>query len=246
MNMERLYGRHAVQECLRARRRKITRLLVADGLRQSPTMRDILALTSEQHVRVETVNRQVLDAISDHTHGVALEVSDYPYATLADILQRAESRSEKPFLLILDTLQDPQNFGNLIRAADAVGVHGIVIAERRSVGVTPAVSNASSGAVEQLLVVRVVNLARTVDELKERDIWIAALQGDPRAQDIYKADLRGALALIVGNEGEGVSRLLRDKADFLLALPMHGHVESLNASVAGAVALYEALRQRSA
>jgi 23S rRNA (guanosine2251-2'-O)-methyltransferase len=245
MNMERLYGRHAVQECLRARRRKIIRLLVADGLRQSPTMRDILALASEQHLRVETVNRQVLDAISDHTHGVALEVSDYPYATLDDILQRAESRSEKPFLLILDTLQDPQNFGNLIRAADAVGVHGVVIAERRSVGVTPAVSNASSGAVEQLLVARVVNLARTVDELKERDIWIAALQGDPRAQDIYKADLRGSLALIVGNEGEGVSRLLRDKADFLLALPMHGHVESLNASVAGAVALYEALRQRS-
>ncbi len=246
MNMERLYGRHAVQECLRARRRNITRLLVADGLRQSPTMRDILALTSEQHVRVETVNRQVLDAISDHTHGVALEVSEYPYATLDDILQRAGSRSEKPFLLILDTLQDPQNFGNLIRTADAVGVHGVVIAERRSVGVTPAVSNASSGAVEQLLVARVVNLARTVDELKERDIWIAALQGDPRAQDIYKADLRGSLALIVGNEGEGVSRLLRDKADFLLALPMHGHVESLNASVAGAVALYEALRQRSA
>jgi 23S rRNA (guanosine2251-2'-O)-methyltransferase len=148
--------------------------------------------------------------------------------------------------LILDTLQDPQNFGNLIRAADAVGIHGVVIAERRSVGVTPAVSNASSGAVEQLLVARVVNLARTVDELKEHDIWIAALQGDTRAKDIYTADLRGALALIVGNEGEGVSRLLRDKADFLLALPMHGHVESLNASVAGAVALYEALRQRSA
>jgi 23S rRNA (guanosine2251-2'-O)-methyltransferase len=245
MTMERLYGRHAVQECLRARRRKITKLLIADGIRQSPTMRDILALAAEQRLRVETVSRQALEAISDHTHGVALEVSDYPYATLDDILQQAESRSEKPFLLILDTLQDPQNFGNLIRAADAVGVHGVVIAERRSVGVTPAVSNASSGAVEQLLVARVVNLARAVDELKERDIWIAALQGDARAQDIYKSDLRGALALIVGNEGEGVSRLLRDKADFLLALPMRGHVESLNASVAGAVALYEALRQRS-
>ena len=233
-----------MQECLRAKRRKITRLLVVDGARQSPTLRDILTLAAEQRVRVETVNRQMLDAISDHTHGVALEVSDYPYVALDDILQRAQTRDEKPFLLILDTLQDPQNFGNLIRTADAVGVHGIVIAERRSVGVTPAVSNASSGAVEQLLVARVVNLARTVDELKEHDIWVAALQGDPRAQDIYQADLRGSLALIVGNEGEGVSRLLRDKADFLLALPMRGHVESLNASVAGAVALYEALRQR--
>jgi 23S rRNA (guanosine2251-2'-O)-methyltransferase len=186
-----------------------------------------------------------LDAISDHTHGVVLEVSDYPYADVEGMLQHAQARSESPFLLILDTLQDPQNFGNLIRTADAAGVHGVIIAERRSVAVTPAVSSASSGAVEHLLVSRVVNLARAVDDLKQHDIWVAALQGDMRAQDIYRSNLRGALALIVGNEGEGVSRLLRDKADFLIALPMHGHVESLNASVAGAVALYEALRQRS-
>jgi 23S rRNA (guanosine2251-2'-O)-methyltransferase len=244
MNMEKLYGRHAVQECLRARRRKINRLMLAEGARQSPTLREIVTLAEQQRARIETITRQALDAISDHTHGVALEVSEYPYAGVADILELAKARSEPPFILILDTLQDPQNFGNLIRTADAVGIHGVIIAERRSVAVTPAVANASSGAVEHLLVARVVNLARTVDELKERDVWISALQGDPRAQDIYAADLRGSLALIVGNEGEGVSRLLRDKADFLLKLPMRGHIESLNASVAGAVALYEALRQR--
>ena len=243
--MERLYGRHAVQECLRAQRRSITRLLVADGARQSPTLREIVTLAENQRVRVDAVPRQTLDAISDHTHGVALEVSDYVYSDLDDILELAKTRNEPPFILILDTLQDPQNFGNLIRAADAVGVHGVIVSERRSVAVTPAVVNASSGAVEHLLVARVVTLARTVDDLKQRDVWTAALQDDPRAQDLYHADLRGALALIVGNEGDGVSRLLRDKSDYLLRLPMRGHVESLNASVAGAVALYEALRQRA-
>jgi 23S rRNA (guanosine2251-2'-O)-methyltransferase len=245
MSMERLYGRHAVQECLRARRRKIHKLLLAEGARQSPTLRDILTLAEQQHVRIENTPRHVLDAISDHTHGVALEVGDYPYIAPDDILQLAQARNEAPFVLLLDTLQDPQNFGNLIRTADAVGVHGILIAERRSVAVTPAVVNASSGAVEHLLVARVVNLVRAVEDLKAHDVWVAALQGDARAQNIYQADLRGALALVIGNEGEGVSRLLRERADYLIQLPMHGHVESLNASVAGAVALYEALRQRT-
>ena len=234
-----------MQECLRAQRRAITKLLVAEGARQSPVLREVLALADKQQVRIENVQRQTLDAISDHNHGVALETADYPYAAIEDILDLAQQRHEPPFILILDTLQDPQNFGNLIRTADAVGVHGVVISERRSVAVTPAVVNASSGAVEHLLVARVVNLARVVDDLKGGDIWISALQDDPRARDLYQADLRGPLALIVGNEGDGVSRLLRDKADFLLKMPMHGHVESLNASVAGAVALYEALRQRT-
>ncbi len=243
--MERLYGRHAVLECLRAGRRKITRLLVAEGAHHSATLNDILDLTNDLHVRMETSPRRVLEAFSDHTHGVVLEVSDYPYTPLGDILTLATSRGERPFLLILDTLQDPQNFGNLIRTADAVGVHGIIIPVRRSVAVTPAVSNASSGAVEHMLVARVVNLARTVDELKKADIWIAALQSDPRASSIYQSDLRGALALMIGNEGEGISRLLREKADLLISLPMRGHVESLNASVAGSVALYEVQRQRT-
>lgn len=243
--METLYGRHAVLECLRAKRRKAHRLMVAEGVKDAPILRAMRDLAQEVRLPIVSVPRQTLDAISDHHQGVALAVADYPYVQIEDILSHAAGRNEKPLLLILDTLQDPQNFGNLIRAAEATGVHGIVFPERRSVAVTPAVVNASAGAVEHMRVAQVVNLAREVEELKQRDVWVAALQDDPRAQEIYRADLGGALALIVGSEGEGVSRLLRDRADFLLKLPMLGRIESLNASVAGAVALYEVYRQRA-
>ena len=243
--MDTLYGRHAVLECLRANRRKAHRLLLAEGVKDAPIVRDLTALARERRVPVVNTPRQNLDRISDHHQGVALEATDYPYATVDDILALAAGKGEPPLVLILDTLQDPQNFGNLIRTAEAVGVHGVIIPERRSVEVTPAVVNASSGATEHLRIAQVVNLAREVEGLKERDVWIAALQDDPRAQDLYTSNLRGALALIVGSEGEGVSRLLRDRADFLLKLPMRGQIESLNASVAGAVALYEILRQRA-
>ncbi len=240
-----LYGRHAVLECLRADRRKAHRLMMAEGLKDAPILREITALARQRGAPVAAAPRASLDAIADHHQGVAMSVSDYPYAGVDDILAHAAARAEPPLILILDTLQDPQNFGNLIRAADAAGAHGILIPERRSVAVTAAVVNASAGAVEHLRVARVVNLAREVEALKARDVWVAALQDDPRAQDLYAADARGPLALIIGSEGEGVSRLLRDRADFLFKLPMRGRVESLNASVAGAIALYEVLRQRS-
>lgn len=241
--MERLYSRQAVRECLRARRRAIHRLLIGEGVEDAPIIREIRALAQQQRIPISTVRRDMLSTISPHAQGVALEVGDYPYTGLDDIFAAAEARDEPPFILILDSLQDPQNFGNLIRTAEAAGVHGIVIGERRSVGVTPAVVNASSGAAEHLCVVRVVNLARAVEAIKTREVWVAALHAEaPRT--IYEADLRGALALIVGSEGEGVSRLLRDKADFVLRLPMRGRVAALNAAVAGAVAIYEALRQR--
>jgi len=246
--MQRLVGRHAARECLRAKRRKIHKLILADGAKDAPVLNEILAQAQAQHVPIQTAPREMLDRMSErsaHHHGVALEVGDYPYVELDDILARAQSRNEPPFILMLDTLQDPQNLGTLIRAADAVGVHGIIIGERRSAEVTPAVVHASSGATEHLLIAQVVNQARALDELREHDVWIAALQDDPRAQDLYGSNLKGALALIVGNEGDGVRRLLRDKSDFLLRLPMRGKIESLNAAVAGSVALYEALRQRS-
>ena len=242
--MDRLYGRHAVHECLRARRRLASKLLLAEGTQDAPIIRDIVALAKAQNVPQIQARREFFDQISTHAQGVALEVGEYPYVDLGEMFARAAERQEKPFLLMLDSLQDPQNFGNLIRTAEAVGVHGIIISERRSAAVTPSVVNTSAGAVEHMLIARVVNLARTVDELKKRDVWIAALQSDPRAQEIYKADLKGAFALIVGSESEGISRLLRDKADFLIRLPMRGQIESLNASVAGAVALYEMWRQR--
>lgn len=242
--MDRLYSRHAVRECLRANRRKAHRVLLADGVKDAPIVRDIVGLAHKRGVPVLTVKR---DALDEHAQGVALEADDYPYADVDDILALAAGRSEPPLILMLDAIQDVQNFGNLIRTADAAGAHGVVIGEHRSAGVTPAVVNASSGAVEHLRVARVVNLAREIERLKRGDVWVAALAGDdPRAQALFAADLRGGLCLIVGSEGEGVSRLLRDKSDFVVRLPMHGQVESLNASVAGAIALYEALRQRGA
>ncbi|MCS7057087.1 MAG: 23S rRNA (guanosine(2251)-2'-O)-methyltransferase RlmB, partial [Thermoflexales bacterium] len=238
-SVERLYSRHAVRECLRARRRTIHRLLFAEGIEDAPIIREIRTLAQQQGVPIHTVKRDALNAISPHAQGVALEVSSYPYVDLDAIFAEAVTQGNPPFILILDSLQDPQNLGSLIRTAEAAGLHGIVIGKRRSVEVTPAVVNASSGAAEHMRVAQVVNLARTVEAVKARDVWVVALHGDAQ-RTIYDADLRGALALIVGSEGEGVSRLLRDKADLLLRLPMRGRVASLNAAVAGAVAMYEA------
>ncbi len=241
--MERLYSRQAVRECLRAKRRIIRKLLIGEGVEDAPILREIRALAEEQRVPISIAKRDFLATVSRDTQGVVLEVDDYPYCDTDDILDFARQRNEKPFLLILDGIQDPHNFGSLIRTADAAGAHGVVIGDRRSVSVTPAVVNASSGAAEHMRVAQVVNLARAVDQIKEHDVWVAALDGDGK-QTIYEADLRGGLVLIVGSEGEGVHRLLRDKADFVLRLPMRGAVESLNAAVAGAIAMFEAVRQR--
>lgn len=239
-----LYGRHAVLESLRAGRRGFRRLWLAEGGRDAPILREIIEAAKAANVPNQTAPREAFDAVSLHAQGVALESGDYPYAAIDEMLALAARRGEKPLLLILDTLQDPQNLGSLIRTADAVGAHGVLIPDRRSAAVTPAVVNASAGAVEHLLVAQVVNLAREIDALKKADVWIAALQDDPRATDLYATDLRGGLALIVGNEAEGVGRLLRDKADYLVKLPMRGKIASLNAAAAGTVALYEVLRQR--
>ncbi len=239
-----LYGRHAVLESLRAGRRGFRRLWLAEGGRDAPILREIIEAAKAANVPNQTAPREAFDAVSLHAQGVALESGDYPYAAIEDMLALAAGRGEKPLLLILDTLQDPQNLGSLIRTADAVGAHGVLIPDRRSAAVSPAVVNASAGAVEHLLVAQVVNLAREIDALKKADVWIAALQDDPRATDLYATDLRGGLALIVGNEAEGVGRLLRDKADYLVRLPMRGKIASLNAAAAGTVALYEVLRQR--
>ncbi len=240
-----LYGRHAVLESLRAGRRGFRRLWLADGGRDAPILREIIEAAKAANVPNQTAPREAFDAVSLHAQGAALETGDYPYAAIDDMLALADRRAEKPLILILDTLQDPQNLGSLIRTADAVGAHGVVIPDRRSAAVTPAVVNASAGAVEHLLVAQVVNLAREIDALKKADVWIAALQDDPRATDLYATDLSGGLALIVGNEAEGVGRLLRDKADYLVKLPMRGKIASLNAAAAGTVALYEVLRQRT-
>jgi 23S rRNA (guanosine2251-2'-O)-methyltransferase len=245
--IETLYGRNGVCESLRAGRRKPYKLLLAEGVRETDIVNQIISLAKQAGVRAVRVRRQDLDQLGDvHHQGVALQTSDYPYSTLDEIVASAQSRGQAPLILLLDLLQDPQNVGSLLRTAEAVGVHGVVIQHRRAVGITPAVVHASAGAVEYLRVAQVTNLVDAIGKLKECDVWVAGLKATPDAQFYTKADLTGALALVVGSEGEGLRRLVRERCDFLLRLPMHGQVTSLNASVAGSIVLYEALRQREA
>jgi 23S rRNA (guanosine2251-2'-O)-methyltransferase len=243
--IETLYGRNAVCESLRAGRRKPYKLMLAEGVQQADVVSQIVFLAEQARVPVKRIPRSNLDRLGDiHHQGVALETSDYPYSSLDQVPTLAHSRKEVPLLLLLDLLKDPQNVGSLLRTAEAVGVHGVVIQRRRAVGITPAVVHASAGAVEHLLVAQVTNLVDAIGRLKAYDVWVAGLEASRGAQLCYEADLSGPLALVVGSEGEGLRRLVRERCDFLLQLPMLGQVASLNASVAGSVVLYEVLRQR--
>jgi len=238
-----IYGRNAVYETLRARRRQPFRLRIAQGVEEKGRLQEIIKLCAARKLPVERVARQVLDSLAQGHQGVALETSAYPYSTLPDILKAAEQSSEPPFLLILDTLQDPQNLGTLLRAAEAVGVHGVLLPLRHTASVTPAVVNASSGASEHLLIAQ-ANLAQAILTLKENDVWVVGLDADPPAQPPDKVRLDGPLALVVGSEGSGMRDLVRKSCDLLLRLPMRGQVASLNAATAGSVALYLAYMRR--
>lgn len=234
-----LYGRNAVYESLRAGRRRFYRLLVAEGVQPDETLRQIGRLAAERHVPVQPASRGELEQMAGGNHqGVALEAGTYPYVELEDILQRAAAAGEAALVLLLDLLQNPQNLGTLIRTADAVGVHGIVIQERRAAQVTPAVVQASAGAVEHVLVAQVTNLVRAMEQLKARGLWLVGLEASPEAQPYDQVDLSGPLGLVVGSEGEGLRRLVRETCDLLVRLPMRGQVASLNAAVAGSIALY--------
>jgi len=244
--LEVLYGRNAVCETLRAGRRHFESVIVAEGLQERGAVARILALATQQNVRIEHVKRRQLDRLGAVNHqGIAAQVGSYPYVELDAILNLAQQRSESPFLLLLDCLQDPQNLGTLLRTAEAVGVHGAVIPRRRAAQVTPAVSNASAGAVEHLLITQVTNLVRTMAELKAQGVWVVGLEHMPEAQSYVEADLNMPLALVVGSEGQGLRRLVRERCDLLVRLPMRGKVSSLNASVAGSIVLYRAWHQRS-
>jgi 23S rRNA (guanosine2251-2'-O)-methyltransferase len=190
------------------------------------------------------VTRARLDKLSDNAQGIAAEVDGYPYVNLVDILSRAERLSEPLFVLILDTIQNPQNLGSLIRTAESVGVHGVVIPGHRAAEVTPAVVSASAGASEHMLITQ-ANLAQAMDELTAAGVWIVGLDEDPSSQDPDKVSLTGALVVVVGSEGEGLRSLVKQKCDFILRLPMRGQIESLNAAVAGSVVLYLAFLSRN-
>jgi 23S rRNA (guanosine2251-2'-O)-methyltransferase len=196
-------------------------------------------------VPTQVLDRRALDRIADtdRHQNVAAEVLEYDYSTLDDLLVLAQERNEKPFLLALDSLQDPQNLGSLIRTAEAVGAHGVVVPRHRAVGVTPAVEKSSAGAIEHLPVAEVVNLNKAADDLKEQGVWVVGLdaEGDKSYDEI---DPTLPLCLVVGSEGKGISRLLKEKCDMLVNLPMRGQVGSLNAAVAGSIVLYDVWRRR--
>jgi 23S rRNA (guanosine2251-2'-O)-methyltransferase len=243
MTREWIYGRNPVYEVLRAERRQIFRLLVVEGIQVKGQLANILDLCHQKKVPVETAPRATLDQVQTGNQGLLLETSAYPYVNLLDMFELYEQRAETPLVLVLDSLQDPQNFGTLLRTAEVVGVHGVLLPLRRTATVSPAVVNASSGASEHLLINQ-VNLAQAIQKLKDRDIWVIGLDSSAQAERLDKKSLRGPLALVIGAEGQGIRPLVRNSCDQLQQLPMRGNIESLNAAVAGSIALYMAWETR--
>ena len=239
-----IYSRNAVYETIRAQRRDVFRIQVSEGAQEKGRLKEILDLARERHIPVERVQRGRLDKVHQNHQGVVAEAGGYPYSDLIEMLEEARSRNEPPFILLLDSLNDPQNFGALLRTAEVVGVHGVVIPLAHTVEVTPAVVNASSGASEHLRVAR-SNLAQAIDALKAENVWVVGLdQNGETVGEKTRRHLTGALGLVVGSEGEGIRQLTRSKCDIILQLPMRGQIESLNAAVAGSVALYLAYLSR--
>lgn len=230
-----LYGRNPVLEALKAKRRKFYRLILAEGIKDSPPVNEIISLGNRYGLYPIFMSRERLDsAIPDGSHqGVILEVSSYPYSSFEEILQGSSG-----VMLALDLLQDPQNMGTLLRTAEATGIDGVLIQERNTVGVTPAVVKASAGAVEHLKVVQVSNLNRALEKLKEQGYWIIGLEALPEAKDLFEIQPLFPMVLVVGSEGKGLRPSIKEKCDLFLKLPMEGKVSSLNAAVAGSIALY--------
>lgn len=242
---EYIWGRNPVLETLHSPR-KVKRLLLAEGLREAPALAGILQEAARRQIPIETVSRQRLDQLSQSAvhQGCLAVVEARRYATLDEILAFARDKHEEPFLLLLDAIQDVNNLGSLIRTAEAVGVHGVILPRHQAAEVNATVVKTSAGATEHLLIAQVANLTHTIDALKKENIWVIGLAGETRTE-YTQAELTGPLALVVGSEGKGISRLVREHCDLLIRLPMHGQINSLNAAVAGSIALYEALRQRT-
>jgi len=238
-------GRNPVYEALRARRRQFFRLVVAQGIEPRGHVQEILQMAKERRLAVEQAQRARLNNLGENHQGVALEVSGYPYKSLADVKDLARSRGEDLFVLALDVIQNPQNLGTLLRTAEAIGVHGVLIPPHNAAGITPAVVTASAGASEHMLVVP-GNLVQSITELKDAGAWVVGLEAAEEAQLPQALNLKGSLVVVVGSEGEGMRALVRKSCDFLMRLPMQGHVDSLNAAVAGSIALYLAYLQRQA
>lgn len=237
-----IIGRNAVLELLKSDR-EVENVLVAKGEREGSITR-ILALCKDKKIVVKNVDRKKLDFLAPggNHQGVVANVPAHEYSTVDEILQSAEKKGETPFLIICDEIEDSHNLGAIIRTAEACGAHGIIIPKRRNVGLNYIVSKTSCGALEYMPVARVTNLASTIDELKKKNIWVYAADMDGQRWD--KTDFSGGVALVVGSEGNGVGRLIKEKCDVTVSLPMLGKVNSLNASVAAGIIMYEIVRQR--
>ena len=203
---------------------------------------ELVALAKEKNVIVHEVDRRKLDELAPNHQGIAAFVSMYQYAAVKDILDLAAERGESPFVVVLDGITDPHNLGAIVRTADLMGAHGVIIPERRAVGLTPAAMKAAAGALEWVKVARVTNITRTLEELKKQNIWTYA--SDMNGESLYNVNFSGGCALVIGAEGQGVSRLVRETCDTVVSIPMKGHIDSLNASVAAGILMAEVARHR--
>ncbi|MBU0491002.1 MAG: 23S rRNA (guanosine(2251)-2'-O)-methyltransferase RlmB [Chloroflexi bacterium] len=240
-----IYGRYPVLEALRSDR-DVEKVVLVRGTRWTGVLAEIAAEARRLGVPVQALDKAALDRLADGAHhqGAVAHVSVYRYAELDDVLATPAQRGEPAFLLLLDCVQDPQNLASLLRTAEAVGVHGVILPEHRAVGVTGAVVKASAGAVEHLTIARVTNLVRAMEQLQTADIWVLGLERTPQSQRYDRVDLTMPLAWVVGSEGRGLSRLVRERCDLLVDLPMRGRVNSLNAAAAGSIALYQTWLRR--
>ena len=238
-----IYGKHAVLETLKSGR-PVEKILLAKNINKF-SVNEIIEHAKKQNVPYQWVPRSRLDQLAEGNNhqGVVAQVAAFEYASLEDLFKRAEQKQEAPFFLLLDSIEDPHNLGSILRSADASGAHGVIIPKRRAAGVTSVVAKTSAGAVQHVPVVRVTNLNRVADELKERGVWLVGSDGSAE-QEYTGIDYNMPVAVVIGNEGRGIHTLLKKKCDFLVKLPMRGKVSSLNASVAAGILMYEVMRCR--
>ena len=238
-----VYGRNSVIELLESER-TVNKVFILKGEKHG-SIRKIIDMAKRKGLVVSEVNKAKLDELTDNKNhqGVAAFTTPYNYVDVDDILARAKARNEKPLIVIAERIEDPHNLGAMIRSAECMGVHGIIIPKRRAVGITETVAKVSAGAIEHMLVSRVNNINDTIEYLKENGVWIIGTDASGR-DNIDKVDLKDSVAIVIGSEGEGMSRLTRERCDILARIPMKGKVTSLNASVSCGMILYEALRQR--
>ncbi len=238
-----VFGRHAVVEALQTPDR-VNRVFIQEGTSGRDSAK-VIELAREKGIQVQTVPKtKIEDLVGNAVHqGLVASIAAYEYADIEDVFKKAEEKGEDPFIVILDGVEDPHNLGSILRTADATGVHGIIIPKRRSASLTATVAKASTGAIEHVPVVRVTNLTQTIEQLKARGVWVFGT--DMNGTDYRKWNTSGPLAIVMGNEGKGVSRIVKESVDEMVTIPMVGHVQSLNASVASALMMYEVFRNRS-